>query len=430
MHIAILGGGFTGLTAAYRLRVRGYKVTVLERELLAGGLASGFKAEGWDWYLERAYHHIFANDAEILGLAADSGFADFFFASPETASLYQVNDTLRVCKLDTPIDLLTFPLLSPVERIRAGAVLAGLKLSPFLPLYEKYSAETFLSATMGEHAYDVLFGELFRKKFGKYAENILSSFIWTRINKRTRNLGYVNGGFQRFIDHLITKIRKSGGVVRTGATVREISRNGNRFTVTVTTGKKTEILDADRVISTLPTPILTRLSARVLPKEYLKQLTGVRYLNAACLILESKQKVLPSTYWLSVCVPEMPMMVILQHTNMVDPKHYGGREILYVANYIDDGHKLLSMDAEAALEYYAPALDRINPAYRKTITGKHFFKAPYAQPIFDADFLTRKPDLQTPTPGLLIANLDMTYPYDRGTNYAVKLGNEVSAQIG
>lgn len=39
------------------------------------------------------------------------------------------------------------------------------------------------------------------------------------------------------------------------------------------------------------------------------------------------------------------------------------------------------------------------------------------------------PRLQTSDPGLVIANLDMTYPYDRGTNYAVRLGRQAAADV-
>jgi hypothetical protein len=57
------------------------------------------------------------------------------------------------------------------------------------------------------------------------------------------------------------------------------------------------------------------------------------------------------------------------------------------------------------------------------------FRAPFAQPIFDKNFLKYKPNFFTPAKNFYIANLDMTYPYDRGTNYAVKLGKEINKII-
>ena len=39
MKIAVLGGGFTGLTAAYYLAKKNHKVAVFEKEKQLGGLA-------------------------------------------------------------------------------------------------------------------------------------------------------------------------------------------------------------------------------------------------------------------------------------------------------------------------------------------------------------------------------------------------------
>ena len=43
MKVAIIGGGFTGLTAAYELTKHGHRVTLFEASNELGGLAFGFK---------------------------------------------------------------------------------------------------------------------------------------------------------------------------------------------------------------------------------------------------------------------------------------------------------------------------------------------------------------------------------------------------
>jgi len=97
MGIAILGGGLTGLTAAYYLAKKGHQVTIFEKEKTLGGLASGFKNNNWDWYLERTVHHLFANDDDILNFAKEIGFNKIFFKEPETASLYEnPNDKIQI----------------------------------------------------------------------------------------------------------------------------------------------------------------------------------------------------------------------------------------------------------------------------------------------------------------------------------------------
>lgn len=430
MKIAILGGGFTGLTAAFYLQKKGHEVIVYEKQQDLGGLAAGFKADGWDWFLERAYHHIFSNDSDIIDFVKETGADSVFLTSPETSSLYAMpNGDLKIFPLDTPQDLLTFPILSPVERIRAGMALGIFKLSPYLKLYEENTAAQLLKNWMGANAYETLFGELFRKKFGKYAENILATFFWARIKKRSKQLGYMEGGFQIFINYLEQLLKDNGIAVEKGVTVKTIRKIDNTFGVELDREGETESVVFDKVISTLPTPVIAKIGEELLPQEYISNLKKIKYLNAACLIVESDKKLLDHAYWLSVCVKDMPMMVAVQHTNMIDKEHYGGKHILYLANYIDNDHELLKMTAEEALEYYKPALKRINPIFHKSITRTFYFKAPFAQPIFDKEFVKVKPDFITPVDGFFMANLDMTYPYDRGTNFAVKLGKDVSAFI-
>ncbi len=418
MKVAILGGGITGLAAAYDLSVKKHDVVLFEKAEVLGGLAVGFKEKGWEWPVERAYHHLFSNDSDIIDFAKETGFKDIFFKTPHTDSLYEIEGGVRSFPLDSPISLLRFPLLSLLDKFRAGTILAYLKTSPFLPIYEKMTAVEFLNKTMGKDAQESLFGELFRKKFGKYAGNILASFIWARVKKRTQKLGYIKGGFQTFTEHLEDIATKQGVDIRKGEAIKPILKKGKRFMVN---GKLFDV-----VISTLPTPALSSVAQKVFPERYLKQFSKLHYLWAQTLILETEKPLMKKTYWLSICVPSFPFMVLVQHTNLVNKKYYNNKHLSYVGNYLDGSSPLLKMTDKELYKHFLPHLKRIAVDNALKTPPKMFrFQAPFAQPIFDKAFLKNKPDFITPAKNFYIANLDMTYPYDRGTNYAVKLGREV-----
>ena len=57
------------------------------------------------------------------------------------------------------------------------------------------------------------------------------------------------------------------------------------------------------------------------------------------------------------------------------------------------------------------------------------FAAEYAQPVPTLCHSRNIPSLQTPIPGLWMANMSQGYPWDRGTNYAVETGRRVARRI-
>lgn len=432
MKIAILGGGITGLTAAYYLAKDNHQVTIMEKEKVLGGLAAGFKGNDWNWHLERAYHHFFATDNDILNFAKEIGFNKIYFCSPETSSLFNnESNNFSIYPLDTPIDLLKFPLLSLIDKLRAGIVITFLKLSPFLPLYKNITSEEFLKKSMGINVWNRLWKQLFRGKFGRYAGIISSSFIWARIKKRTKALGYVEGGFQSFIDHVESLLKSLKVNVLTGYQVENIKKMGDKFLVNGQT--------YDKIISTLPTPVLYKLTSNIFSSNYLSRFNKLKYLHAITLILETDKPILEKTYWLNICTEKIPFMILAQHTNFADKKNYNNNHLAYIGWYVDEDNKLLKMNKEEILQLVKPSLEKIScPSKLEERSGvnsqflilnSYLFKAPFAQPIFDRDFEKNKPDFITPVKNFFIANLDMTYPYDRGTNYAVKLGKEVAKMV-
>ena len=427
MKIAILGGGVTGLTAAFYLSTKGHEIVVIEKGERLGGLAGGFKKSNWTWSLERTYHHIFSNDHAILNLARDIHFDTFEFFKPSTASLFGQINNYRIFPVDSPKDFLLLPELSLLSRVRSAFVLAFLKLSPFLKIYERTTAAAFLKKYMGEEVWKVLWEQLFLKKYGKYAEYILASFIWARINKRTQNLGYPIGGFQRFVDKLGEKNRDKGVVILTSTTINTVVKAGESYEIGTTDANKMEKkLIADIVISTLPYPITCKVLKEVVGQPYIDIQNKRKYLFAINLIIKTNESLLENAYWLNVGAADIPIMCIVQHTNFIDAKNYGGDKISYIAWYVDKSSPLLTMNEEATLAFVLPYLQLIAPHLKEKPEVVGLFKAPFAQPIFDKEFASIPREFTTPAKNVFVANMDMTYPYDRGTNYAVQLGKDIN----
>src|SRR3990170_8585589 len=175
MKVAIIGAGFGGLAAAYRLVKSGYDINVFEAEDKPGGLAVGFENKKWNWPLEAHYHHWFTNDDSILNLAREINHK-VIEVRPKTSTF--ING--KIYRLDSPLSLLMFDKLSLGNRLRTGLVLAYLKFTSRWMGLEKLTAHEFLTKWNGEAAWNVLWKPLFEKKFSRYADEIPASWFWAR----------------------------------------------------------------------------------------------------------------------------------------------------------------------------------------------------------------------------------------------------------
>jgi hypothetical protein len=88
------------------------------------------------------------------------------------------------------------------------------------------------------------------------------------------------------------------------------------------------------------------------------------------------------------------------------------------------------MTQDALQKRFLPALRRINPEFQPDWVKKTWlFKTEYAQPIPGIRHSRSIPAVRTPLPGLYFASMSQVYPWDRGTNYAVRLGREAARII-
>lgn len=420
MNVAVIGAGFTGLSAAYQLTKKNHKVTVFEKDSTPGGLALGFREKKWEWSLEKHYHHWFANDKNILDLAKEINY-EVLLPRPKT-SVFIEN---HIYQLDSPQSVLGFPKLSIVQRLRMAAVLGMLKYNPFWQPLEGIKAAEFLPKAMGKQAYKMLWEPQLHNKFGNYINDVSLTWFWARINKRTPTLAYPKGGFLNFTNALVKKIDEQGGKVFFKTEVNEIKING-QTSVNYTLDAKRYTLNFDNVVVTLPSFFFTKI-APDLPENYKASLLKLKGLGAINLVLRLKEQFLKDgTYWLSICEKNAPVMAIVEHTNFMDKKYYNNEHIVYLGNYLPSNHPYMKLSEKDLLKVYEPFLQRINPTYNLSLIAYHLFKAPFAQPIIPTNYSKIIPPLETPLPNVYLANIQQVYPWDRGTNYAVELGEKVA----
>lgn len=421
MRIGIVGAGFTGLAAAHRLSKLGHAVTVFEKEEKPGGLAIGFKDEKWSWPLEAHYHHLFTSDWDIRNLAKEVGH-NILFVTPKTSTLY--NNEIH--KIDTPLALLKFPYLSFIDKVRAGLTLIYLRFTSDWRVLERQYAKDFLLKTMGQRVWDVLWEPLFSAKFSRFADKVTASWFWARIKKRSASLGYPEGGFQKLAEAIQKVAERHGAEFVFNTSVEKIQKT-QKGTVVVCGNEKATF---DALVFTLPTFLFLQI-AQGLPESYKKSIEGLEGLGAVNLVLALKKKFLDdSTYWLNVNDKGYPFLAVVEHTNFMDKSKYGGDRLLYIGNYLERTHTYFEKTASQLLKEFIPHLKKINPGFDKSWVRKAWkFNAIFAQPVPPLNYSKKILSHTTPISRVYLANMQQVYPWDRGTNYAVEMGERVANEI-
>lgn len=426
MKIAVIGAGFTGLAAAYRLVQAGHEVDIFEKAKESGGLAVGFQNERWLWTLEKHYHHWFINDLAIINLAHEIGH-QVVTKRPKT-SVYLNN---QIYQLDSPLNVLKLDKLKFWQRLYMGFGLFMLRYNPWWKPLERFNAHRVLPYLLGKSAYKLLWQPLLTAKFGQDMSEISLAWFWARISKRTSSLAYPFGGYLALARTLEGKIKELGGKIYFNAGVGEIiCTNFDTIKIKYIDNQKKNIVETtkiyDKVLLTLPTNALLHLVPQF-PKFYKEKLKKLRGIGAINLVLRLKKEFFTDkTYWLSICDTKAPVLAIIEHTNFMDKKYFNDEHILYLGNYLPPDHKFFDLEKQELLKIYDPYLRKINRNYRKYLIDYDMFKAPFAQPIYTTNYSKLIPSIKTPLKSVYLANVQQVYPWDRGTTYAVELGEDAA----
>jgi protoporphyrinogen oxidase len=430
-NIAIIGAGFGGLAAAYDHLKAGNTVTIYESTDQVAGLAAGFKEPHWDWSIERFYHHWFASDQHMLGLIAELGWSDrVIFQRPFTV-IYWEGKFHPFDSIFSNIPLFLLKHFSLIDVIRYGSVGAYLRFSPIWKPLEKETAAGWTRRWFGRHIFETQWGPLLDSKFGeKNARQVNMAWLWARLHSRTTRLGTFQGGFQAFADAFAARLREMGAHIRLSTPVTEVragvgTGNGNGCVEVISAG---ETAVYDQCLVTTSPGLLARM-APGLPGDYLRGLLDLKHMGAVVMVVSLKRQLSDQGYyWFNLPKSAgFPFLALVEHTNFVDPVHFGGDHLVYAGDYLENDHEYFNLSQEELLKRFLPAFEKINPQFKPDWVKKSWlFKSNYAQPIPMVNHSANIPAVQTPIPGLYFASMSQVYPWDRGTNFAVEIARRAA----
>ncbi|GAC1539706.1 MAG: hypothetical protein NVS3B12_26110 [Acidimicrobiales bacterium] len=432
IKVIVVGGGIGGATAALRLAQWGAEVVLVERAPELGGLVMSLSIGGTP--IERFYHHVFPHEYEIIALIDELGLGprlEWF-----RSSVGMLIDG-RVWPFVSPVDLLRFAPLGPLDRVRTAV--GGLRSMRWRawPELDAVAAATWMGRLTGRRAYSVVWEPLLRAKFGAAARDVPAAWLWGRIQQRAaarrsgvEQLGYLRGGFAQLFAALRTELTRRGVEVRTSTSVRAIAVDTGRATGVLVDGPgdgPARVIRADAVVFAGALPDLVGLVPEV---DRDPRWTAIGAMGAMAVVLELRRQV-TSTYWINVCDPRLPMTAFIEHTNLVPRSDYGGRYVAYMARYFCHDDPLAHADIASETERWLDALaDGGLPGFsRADVVAAHPARTMYAAPLVAVGHLGRIPPVRSHLTGLYVATTAQIYPHDRGMNEGVRMGSEAARHV-
>lgn len=406
MKIVILGGGLSGLIAAYHLSKK-FEVLVLEKEGVLGGLASSFKYKGK--LIPRHYHHVFNHDyltKKYLKLF------DLDAVWQKIKMKIAVNG--KIHDFTNPLKLLKFDYLSLFGRFRYG--LFGAYVFTLMnpdKIDDNLDAEKWLMKYAGKEVTDKLFYELYAKnKFNIPLSQISAKQFANRLKaKEARGyFGYPKKSLNKMIDGLAESIEKNKGVVIKNYKLKSIDLKNKKIDSKI----KYDIL-----INTIPFPEFLKFSKNI-PEEYAKKLKNVKYCPAVTILIGTKE-LLGKQYWLNILKEDVQML--MQHSVLYDGYDV---KISWLLRYGGSEEDLVLSDSEIKTKYFN-ALKKYFPNIN--IIFSKVFKEKYASPIYGKDYFKNMLGYETEIKGLYNAGIGITYPKIRNMNTAIESGEKVARII-
>ncbi|HEY9013591.1 MAG TPA: FAD-dependent oxidoreductase, partial [Gemmatimonadales bacterium] len=288
--VVVLGGGLSGVAAAYSLANAGMRdVTVLESGGTLGGLAGSFEREGHFYPL--GYHHILHRDRALLY------FLELIGALPDVVwrriqMLFHLDG--QAYDLASPSGFLSFPM-SLADKARFVRLMLKTFTQRDWSGWQDRSAAELVDHYGSAGVRHALFERLTRLKFDLPCEEVSGAWLGARLHFREGSapLGYIPGAnWTKVLCDGVTRLLQESGVqVRLRTPAARLHTSGGRIEeVELASGER---IGADYFISTVP----TRIYLGLVPEDTTPQLSRIRYTALISAICATRQRVTPEAYW-------------------------------------------------------------------------------------------------------------------------------------
>jgi protoporphyrinogen oxidase len=430
--IDIIGGGILGLALGYDLQKRGFQVRIWERATELGGLMGRTTFPEIGLEAERYYHAILSSDRTLMGLLDELGLMPHLRGVTTKMGFYHDS---KIYPMSNPVDFLTFPPLSMIDRFRLGLTILGARQVKNWHELEQIPVLEWLTRLGGKRTVEHIWKPLLRAKFDGGFEKVPATYIWSRLVRTTDSRGktgateqmcFLTGGYIMLINALAKAIRDRGGEINLGTTVQQIQ---------VTDGRVSGLLLGDRsvasegVVVTMQTPVARRLLPSNAPEVIASWSKLEEYLGIVCMLLVMKRSLTPY-YTLNITDSNIPFTGVIETTNLIEREYSNGYHLVYLPKYVSATNPFAKMNDAELTEAFMGYLRKMFPDLRDDdIVAMQIGRERYVEPLHPVGRTDDIPAIVSAVPGLYLVNSSQIYPQLTNGEAAVAYANSSAALI-
>jgi protoporphyrinogen oxidase len=426
-RVAVIGGGLTGLTLAYRLAEAGVGVDLYEASPDLGGLAGDMEFDGER--VDRFYHVILPTDDRVIGLAREVGLDTALEFTPTGVGFFHSGRLESVSSIG---EFLRFSLLSLPQRLRLAAFVAYCQAIPGWSRIDRKPLVDWIVRCAGRGVFERMWRPILEAKFDGDLRGLSATWLWQRTRRmsgaRRRGsqevCGALEGGYQTLVDRLAARIREMGGVIHTGTPVDGVTA-GETPVVTVD--------DEARPYAMVAMTVLPPVARRLLGDTEGRLLRGTpdRYLGIVCLLLKTRRSLSPY-YTINIADPEVGLTGVIETTRVLDPEGRRDHSLVYLPKYVDPSNPLLDAPDEEVEALYLRGLRRIFPDFdpRADVVASRVMRARLAEPVHAIGAGGGVPGTFDPAaPGIAFASTAQIFPTVVSGQATIGLAEQVLPEI-
>jgi len=220
----------------------------------------------------------------------------------------------------------------------------------------------------------------------------------------------------------VRSIESRGGRIHLSTPAEKVDTENGKLRGVTAGGR---FFSADAVISTIPTPLVSRLVPD-LDEASKAAYDAIRNIGVICVVHKLKRPVSPH-FWINIMDPGIGIPGLIEFSNL---RPIDGT-IVYTPYYMPIDNPKWAMSDAALMDESFNYLKMVNPELTDADRiDSSLGRLRYAQPLCEPGFAAKIPLVRTPIEGLFVADTSFYYPEDRGISEGTRLAREMAMAIG